>query len=135
MKKLVRILIFSFLICSLFLSSFGVLADPDIPRPVYLPLMVQGGGGNGGTFTVSGTVKDVDQFPVANVTITDKDGAVAVTDIDGKYSFKVKAGENTLTAVRSGYDIAPQNLNVTSNLTAVNFTAQVGCGSIVVNET
>ncbi len=135
MKKLVRILLFSFLICSFFLSSFGVLADPDIPRPVYLPLMVQGGGGNGGTFTVSGTVKDVDQFPVANVTITDKDGAVAVTDIDGKYSFKVKAGENTLTAVRSGYDIAPQNLNVTSNLTAVNFTAQVGCGSIVVNET
>ena len=117
MKKLVRILIFSFLICSIFLSSFGVLADPDIPRPVYLPLMVQGGGGNGGTFTVSGTVKDVDQFPVANVTITDKNDAVA------------------LTAVRGGYDIAPQNLNVTSNLTAVNFTAQVGCGSIVVNET
>jgi len=134
MKKLVRILIFSFLICSIFLSSFGVLADPDIPRPVYLPLMVQGGGGNGGTFTVSGTVKDVDQFPVANVTITDVNGAVAVTDIDGKYSIKVKAGANTLNAVRSGYDIAPQNLNVTSNLTAVNFTAQVGCGSIVVNE-
>ncbi len=135
MKKLFRILLFSFLICTFFLSSFGVLADPETPNPVYLPLMVQGGGGNAGTFTVSGTVKDVDQYPVANVTITDVNGAVAVTDIYGNYSLKVKPGANTLTAVRGGYDIAPQNLNVTSNLTAVNFTAQVGCGSIVVNET
>jgi hypothetical protein len=130
MKKLFRIL----LICAFFISGFGGLADTVPSNPVYLPLMVQGGGGGAGTFTVSGTVKDVDQYPVANVTITDVSGAVAVTDIEGNYSFKVASGANTLTAIRSGYDIASLNINVSSNLTAVNFTAQVGCGSIVVNE-
>jgi len=139
MKRFFGLLI----ICSLLLSGFGVMADPLPPpesenlvtHPVYLPLLRRSGGGSGATFTVSGAVKDVDQYPVANVIITDVHGAVAVTDIQGKYSINVEAGANTLTAARSGYDIAPVNLNVNSNLAAVNFTAQVGCGSIVVNET
>lgn len=129
MKRFIKVL----MICVIFITSFGIvpgLASPDDPQPIFLPFVMQ----RTTRYSISGTIRDVDGFPIPSVTITDKHGETAVTDLDGYYSLRVVPGANTLTAIRSGYDIAPVWINVVSNLTAVNFTAQVGCGSIVVNE-
>jgi hypothetical protein len=83
---------------------------------------------------VSGTVVDTDSRPVAGVVVTDARGVTATTGLDGRYAMQVQQGPNTLTAARSGYSIEPRSLTVTSNLSGVNFQAQVGCGSILVNE-
>jgi len=85
------------------------------------------------THTVSGTVRDSDQYAIPGVVVQDAYGATATTGLDGSYMLEAREGANTLTATRSGYDIAPLNVNVVSNLTQVNFSAQVGCGSITVN--
>jgi hypothetical protein len=84
-------------------------------------------------YTVSGTIKDVDQFPVAGAVITDMNGAMAVTDVNGNYTLHVQSGDNRITATKSGYIIAPKQVTVLTNLSNVNFIAEVGCGNIVVN--
>ncbi len=131
MKRLIRIIV----ICSFLLASFAMapgLAAPNDPPANFLPLFM-----NGGTVprhTVSGSVVDSDGFPVSNVVIRDVRGMLAVTDSDGEYAIRVVEGDNTLTAERSGYSIPERSLTVATDLTEVNFDAQVGCGNIVVNE-
>ena len=131
MKKLFGLLI----IFSLLFSVSGALAGPDgPPNPIYLPVLMRGGGGGGQTSTVSGAIQDTDKQPVAGAVVKDIHGVTATSGLDGVYSMQVQPGPNTLTATRSGYSIDPQHINVVSGLNVVNFEAQVGCGSIVVNE-
>ncbi|HEY5669548.1 MAG TPA: carboxypeptidase-like regulatory domain-containing protein, partial [Anaerolineales bacterium] len=131
MKKLFGLLI----IFSLLFSVSGALAGPDgPPNPIYLPVLMRGGGGGGQTSTVSGAIKDSGQFPIAGAVVKDIRGVTATSGLDGVYSMQVQPGPNTLTATRSGYSIDPQHINVVSGPNVVNFNAQVGCGNIVVNE-
>ena len=129
MKRIIRII----LVCTFLLTSIGIvpgLAEPDDPPPpTYLPFIFISP-----TFTISGTIKDTDGVPVAGVVVKDVRGVTATTGLDGSYSMKVILGPNTLTATRSGYTIDPRSLTVLSSLSGVNFQAQVGCGSIMVNE-
>jgi hypothetical protein len=68
MKQLSRILI----IVLFLVTSLGVvpgLASPDIPpTPIYLPFVSVMGGGS---ISISGTVLDIDAYPVANRTQTE----------------------------------------------------------------
>jgi hypothetical protein len=134
MKKLIRILI----ICSFLISinGFSALAAPNDPPPIYIPFLMKSGGTTT-TFTVTGTITDVDGFALAYAVVEDVHGASAVTDANGRYTLTVQAGQNTLTATRSGYTFAPSevSLNILASLSNVNFLAQVGCGNIVVNPT
>jgi len=131
MKRITRIVI----ICAFLLTSLGVVPSlaapfPPMPPALFLPTLIQ----QPSTVTVSGAVMDADRYPVANVVITDIHGATTTTDLNGSYALQVQPGLNTLTATRSGYSIEPLSINAAANLTAVNFSAQVGCGSIVTNE-
>lgn len=129
MKRIIRIII----ICAFLLTGIGIapgLADPDASDPIYLPMIFTGPP----IFSISGTIKDTDNYPVAGAVVKDIHGVTATTGLDGSYTMEVQKGPNTLSASRSGYSIDPQSLNVTSNLTGVNFQAQVGCGSVMVNE-
>lgn len=133
MKRFFRVL----MICLILLVSVGTipgLAEPNDPPPLFLPFMTRFGGSGAATHTISGAVRDSGQYPLASVLIEASNGATATTGLDGTYSLQVPEGPTTLTATRSGYNIAPLNVNVVSNLTQVNFSAQVGCGNIVVNE-
>ena len=128
MKRIIRIII----VCTFLLTSIGVvpgLADPDAP-PIYIPFVFSGPP----TYTITGTIRDTDRYPVAGAVVTDARGVTATTGLDGRYTMVVRQGPNTLTATRSGYSIDPQTLTVMSSLTGVDFQAQVGCGNIVVNE-
>lgn len=129
MKRIIRVVI----ICAFLLTSFGVvpgLADPAGPWPIFIPMLAR----SPAHFTVSGTVRDSNNYTVAGATIMDKNGLSTVTDIQGNYSLSVDQGPNTLSATRNGYAMAPLSINVASNLAGVNFNAQVGCGNIVTNE-
>ena len=133
MKRFFRVL----MVCFILLASIGIipgLAEPNDPPPLFLPFMTRYGGSQAVTHTVSGAVRDSGQYPLASVLIEASNGASATTGLDGTYSIQVPEGPTTLTATRSGYNIEPLSLNVTANLTQVNFSAQVGCGNIVVNE-
>jgi hypothetical protein len=130
MKRIASIVI----ICSFLLTSFGIvpgLADPEVPPSIYLPFVAL----SPSTFTVSGTIRDVDQYPVPNVTVADKNGITAVTDLDGNYTLNLAPGPNWLTVSRSGFLFTPAQLdiNVFTNLSGVDFAALVGCGNIIIN--
>ena len=127
MKKLIRILI----ICSFLIGVNGIaaLAAPSDPPPIYLPILQRGTSG----YTVTGTVRDVDGFPVSNATVQDATGKTTVTDLNGNYSLELPNGPNTLTATRSGYEIAPLAVNVNGPLVAQDMTALAGCGNVMVN--
>jgi hypothetical protein len=128
MKKLIRILIISSVLFSLTgLSVFAAPSDP--PPPIFLPLITRGGG----SFQVSGMVKDVDGNPVAHATVSNGGGIMTVTDLDGVYTLLLPAGTSTLTATRSGYDIAPLVVNVSGPMVGQDITALAGCGDVMVN--
>ena len=136
MKRITSI----FFIVALLLTSFGIipgLADPSNPNgpgdTIYIPFLRNPGGG----YSVSGMVVDSDAVPLSDVIVSDDNGNSAVTDETGAYILDVPAGNNIIVASRSGYDIAPETLevNVTGNMSGQNFTAAVGCGDIMVNGT
>ena len=131
MKRLIRFLIiFSFLLTSLGIAP-GMAAPIPPGIPIFLPLLTTHATIK---YSVSGTIRDTDGYPVAGVVVKDVNGVTAVTDQYGHYSIQVLAGPNTLTATKSGYSTLPLNLNVASALNDVNFSVQVGCGNIVVND-
>ena len=134
MKQLSRILI----IVLILVTSLGVvpgLASPDIPpTPIYLPFVSVMGGGS---ISISGTVLDIDAYPVANVTIRDNYGFSAVTDENGKYTLSTQKGENLLTAQNPGFTFEPEelSLNASGDLSEQDFHGVVACGDIMVNGT
>ncbi len=132
MKRFIRVL----LICTFLLTSFGIfpgLAAPGDQPPIFLPFVVR----VATSYTISGKIMDVDQVPVSNVTITDKHGVSAMSDLDGHYALNVQPGPNTLTVHRSGYEFTPEQIeiNVSTNIRELNLVAQTGCGDVMVNGT
>jgi hypothetical protein len=108
MKQLSRILI----VVLFLITSLGVtpgLASPDIDDPpsytFYLPLVLKT---SMDSISISGTVLDVDAYPVANVTIRDNYGFSAVTDENGEYTLSTQKGENLLTAQNPGFTFEPE---------------------------
>jgi len=127
MKKLIRILI----ICSFLISLSGIsaLAAPTDPPRVFLPFFQR----SATTYTVTGTITDVDHFPVSNAVVRDAAGKSTVTDLNGQYTLALPTGSNTLTATRGGFKIAPLVINVNGPMVAQNMTALAGCGDEMVN--
>ena len=137
MKQLSRILI----VVLFLITSLGVtpgLASPDIDDPpsytFYLPLVLKT---SMDSISISGTVLDVDAYPVANVTIRDNYGFSAVTDENGEYTLSTQKGENLLTAQNPGFTFEPEelSLNASGDLSEQDFHGVVACGDIMVNGT
>jgi hypothetical protein len=78
---------------------------------------------------ITGQVSDANAAPLAGVTITDDLGHVAITGPTGEYSLGVNGGETSLAPSLEGYLFTPAmlDLNVTSNVTAQDFTAVADC--------
>ena len=80
-----------------------------------------GGGGGGGDatqtelVTVSGSIVDSNNDPVAGATVTvTSDPISTVTDAQGKFSVEVEPGAHTLTATKDGVTISERSLTASS---------------------
>ncbi|OGO34105.1 MAG: hypothetical protein A2W35_14265 [Chloroflexi bacterium RBG_16_57_11] len=118
------------------LSAAGVLpaaaSDPPPPSPnipqgatrLALPLVSRPY-----PYYITGQVSDVNAAPLAGVTITDNLGHTAITGPTGDYSLGVNGGATSVAPSLEGYLFSPAmlDLNVTSNVTAQDFTASLGC--------
>ncbi len=76
-------------------------------------------------YTISGYVKDDNNFPIFGVTVSSSSGASTTTDIYGYYTLtNVPAGTYTITPSKSGYIFAPVTSTVsvtTANITGKDF--------------
>ena len=134
MKKMLRImLVWMFVISSL--TSIGVSAapeDPDAPDAVkvYMPFVVRQV-----TYNISGTVTDGNGSPLSGVTVTDKNGKIAVSNASGHYSLASPGGSNALTADKTGFEFAPGvlEINVAGDMTNQNFAVAAACIQSIVD--
>jgi len=81
------------------------------------------------TYTVAGRVADSNGDPLAEVTVMDGSGKMAVTDANGNYVLSgIPKGSYSLTASKSGYIFTPNPLmgSVPPNATKQNFTGAKG---------
>ena len=133
MNKVRRILMM-LLVLLLTIGIVPGLADPDSPPKIYLPFITSS---NPDSVHIMGTVLDVDSEPVPDVTILDDYGESAQTDETGQYTLNTQQGENTLTALRSGFAFVPEviSLDVNEDVGDQDFDAEVACGDILVNGT
>ncbi len=132
MKALPRLLIALLIVLLSFSSLTGAAASVqsqgDAAQSVnktYLPLALRAA-----TFyQVSGQVLDGDSYPLAGVSITDKDGHTTTTNASGYYSLYVEGGQNALAASKDGYLFSPTvlELTVNSNMAGQNFSLLLAC--------
>ncbi len=141
----------------------GVSAQEGEPEPLvedvlteklYLPLITT----FTSSFQVSGQIKDAQDQPLSGVTVSNGNGATAVTDDFGFYSLNVPYGAQEFTAsktagggspaqcpfqpwcqnnfsVAEGYNFDPGvvQLDVDQNIDNLDFTALLACGNAVQN--
>jgi hypothetical protein len=85
---------------------------------------------------ISGRVTDINNAPVAGVTITDNSGKNATTGSDGNYILNgLSSGEHALAPSASGYVFSPSvaSINVPPGVNQQDFTAIAACTNVITN--
>lgn len=114
----------------LFFPGSASNSPAETPPPkIYLPLIMRT------TYTVAGTIVDDADNPISDVQVFDGSGNSALTDHNGEYALRVNAGSTTITALKAGFSFAPEELqmNVSQDVSGVDFAAAISCGDIMVN--
>ena len=79
-------------------------------------------------------LRDFNQLPISDVTISDGKGHYVITDVNGNYTFSNLApGDYTITPSRSGYNFSPAFRQVTINdkdVLGQDFTGSICSGEI-----
>jgi CSLREA domain-containing protein len=98
--------------------------------PVYLPLILRN---YPPIYTISGQVKNTDNAPVSNVTISTRAGYMATTDGNGDYILRgLPAGNYAITPSKVGYTFSPASalVQVPPDAAGRNFTATLSAFTI-----
>ena len=83
---------------------------------------------DGTLFRISGVIKDADEVPIPEVSVTDGLGQTVMTNENGEYTLiDLPAGDYTITPEKSGYIFEPISQLVTISITdvsSINFLAK-----------
>jgi hypothetical protein len=98
---------------------------------VFLPVVINGGA----TYQVAGQIKDAQDLPLSDVTITGAGGETATTDANGFYNIRVMSGDQQFQASKPGYvfDPEPAQLEVDQDIANLNFTGMLACANVIPN--
>ncbi len=94
--------------------SFPGISFLPVYRDVTVPPAAQDQHFSLATSLISGTIRDKNNTPMANVRVTTDKGDDVFTDSQGRYQFSnLSAGTYVVTAIASGVDFVPSNRSVT----------------------